>query len=160
MAAAGLRKSGKSKAKSSNESWSPNSGQVTEDGPRNPALVLASEHEQQPPACYLTLPQLRSEQTRMQTQSATSLLDQPQGGSGQHQPTGNNPTSLAGDDLNSTAISDAQLTPPISRDDDTRQDAPRDQDAPIPDAPAIRFSLRHQDARSEADAANGASARS
>ena len=32
----------------------------------------------------------------------------------------------------------AQLTPPISRDDDTqRQDAPRDQDVPMPDAPAV-----------------------
>ena len=73
----------------------------------------------------------------MQTQSASSLLDQPQSGSGQYQPTGNDQTSLAGDDLHSTAIVD-QLTPPISRDDDTqRQDAPRDEDAPMPDAPAV-----------------------
>ena len=55
-------------------------------------------------------------------------------------------TSLLGSDLSqregeascSTAIVDAQLTPPISRDDDAeRQDAPPDNDAQMPDAPFV-----------------------
>ena len=62
MAAAGFRHSGKSRAKSSNQSWSPNRGQVTEDGLRNPALVLASGHEQQSSASNLTLPQQEDQQ--------------------------------------------------------------------------------------------------
>ena len=122
-AAAALRKSGKSKARSSNQSWSPNSGQVAEDGSQSPIGVFVSEQDQQPPACNLTLPQIRNDQTGMHTQSASSPLDQPQGASCQYQPTGNDQTSLAGNDLNSTAIVDAQLTPPVSRNDDTEMPA-------------------------------------
>ena len=67
-----------------------------------------------------------------------SSLDQPQNGSGQYQPTGNDQTPLAGDDLTSTAIVDAQLTHLISRDDAAQgQDAPHDQDTPMPDAPTV-----------------------
>ena len=43
----------------------------------------------------------------------------------QFQPGGNNLTPLAGDSSHSTAIVDAQLTPPISRDDDTETPAAR-----------------------------------
>ena len=134
---------------------SPNSGQVIEDGSRNPAKVLVSEHAQQSSASNLTLPQQHDQQTGIQTQSASSL-DQPQNGLvkyrpsgnnpepltadalGQYQPAGNNETPPAGAKSNSTAIVNAQLTPIISRDDDAqRQDAPRDQDAPMPDAPTV-----------------------
>ena len=122
MAAAALRRSAKSTpSRSSNQSWSPNSGQVTEDGPRNPASVLASEHEQQSSTSSITLPQQQNQQAGKRTQSAYSL-DQPQIGLVQYQPTGNNPeppttdalgqyqpagnteTPLAGDDLNSNVI--------------------------------------------------------
>ena len=152
MAAAGFRHSGKSRAKSSTQGWSPNSGQVAEDASRNPALVLASEHEQQS-ASILTLPQQQNQQAGTQTQLA-SLLDQPQIGSVQYQPTGNNPepptsdalgqyqptgndeTPLAGDDLNSNVIVNAQLTHLISRDDAAQgQDAPNVPDVLFPDAP-------------------------
>ena len=94
--AAALRRSAKSTpSRSSNQSWSPNSGQVAEDGPRNPAMVLASEHEQQPPASSFTLPQQQDDQTGLQTQSAISLLDQTQGAQVQNQPSGNDQASLA-----------------------------------------------------------------
>ena len=116
--------------------------------------MFVSEHDQQSLACNLMLPQPRNDQTGLHTQSASSLLDEPQGGSGQYQPSGNNPTPLttgasdqptgndqtplAGEGLNSTAIVDAQLTPPISRDDEAeRQDALRDDDAQMPDAPTV-----------------------
>ena len=133
MEAAGFRHSGESRAKSSTQGWSSNSGQVAEDALRNPALVLASQHEQQSSASNLTLPQQPDQQAGTQTQSASSL-DQPQNGLGLYQPTGNNPkppttdslgqyqpignnqTPLAGDDLNSTVIVDAQLTHLSSRD--------------------------------------------
>ena len=126
MAAAGFLHSSKSGEKSSTQGWSPNSGQVGEDASRNPYLVLASEHEQQSSASNLTLPQQQNQLGGTQTQSA-SLLDQPQNGSvqyqptgnnpeppttdalGQYQPTGNNETPLAGDDLNSNVI-DKQST--------------------------------------------------
>ena len=153
MAAAGFRKSGKSKARSSNQIWSPNSGQVTEDGSQSPTAVFVSEHDQQPLACNLTLPQLRNDQTGMQTLPASSPLDQPQGGSDQYQPPGNNPTPLAtgaSDQYQPTANDQTSLardgplslppslTPPVSRNDDTqRQDAYGDEDPPMPDAPSV-----------------------
>ena len=119
-----------------------------------PAFVLASEHEQQSPASSLTLPQQQDHQTSMQTQSASSQLDQPQGGLG-YQPTGYDSTRhrvgwasasplgtirphLQETTSTATATVDAQLTPPIIQHDDTqRRGAPRVQDAPMPDAPAV-----------------------
>ena len=122
---------------------------------RNPALVLASDHEQQSSASNLTLPQQQDQQAGSQTQSASSL-DQPQNGSvqyrptgnnpepptadalGQYQPTGNNETPLARDDLNSDVIVNAQLTHLISRDEAAQgQDAPNVPDVLMPDAPAV-----------------------
>ena len=154
MAAAGFRHSGKTRAKSSTQGWSPNPGQVAEDASRNPALVLASEHEQTS-ASILTLPQQQNQQAGTQTQLPSSL-DQPQIGSvpyqpagnnpespttdasGQYQPTGDNQTPLAGDDLNSNVIVNAQLTHLISRDDAAQgQDAPVVPDVLLPDAPAV-----------------------
>ena len=118
--------------------------------------MFVSEREQQSSASSLTLPQRQDQQSGIQKQSASSLLDKPQSGLGQYQPTGNNPpplamgtsaqyhpagndhTSLAESDLISTAIVEAQLTPVISQDDSAqRQDAPRDEDAPMPDAPSV-----------------------
>ena len=56
----------------------------------------------------------------------------------QYQPTGNNETPLAGVDLNSDAIVDAQLTHLISRDDAPQgQDAPNASGVPMPDAPTV-----------------------
>ena len=157
MAAAGvgLRKSGKSRAKSSTQGWSPNSGQAAEDASRNNALVLVSEQGQQSSSSGLTLPQQQNQQAGTQTQSASSL-DQPQNGLVQYQPTGNNPeppttdalgqyqparnneTPLAGDDLNSNVIVNAQLTHLISRDDTAQgQDAPNVPDVLMPDVPAV-----------------------
>ena len=81
------------------------------------------EHKQQPPASSFTLPQHQNTQTGTQTQSATSLKDQPQGVQVQYQPSGNDLTSLAGEGSNSTAIVDAELTHLISRDDDTEMPA-------------------------------------
>ena len=133
MAAAALRRSAKTTPnRMSTQSWLSNSGQVTEDGSRNPALVLASEQQQS--ASILTLPQQQDQQTGVQMQSA-SPLDQPQIGTvqyqpsgnnleppstdalGQYWPTGNDETPLAGDDLNSDVIDNAQLTHLIFRDD-------------------------------------------
>ena len=155
MAAAALRRSAKTTpSRSSNQSWSPNSGQVTEDGSRNPALVLASE-QQQSSASNLTLPQQQNQQAGTQTQPASSM-DQPQNGLiqyqptgtnpepptvrtlGQYQPAGNNETPLAREDLNSDAIVDAQLTHLISRDDALQgQDAPNVPDVLMPDVPTV-----------------------
>ena len=150
-----MRRSAKTTpSRSSNQSWSPNSGQVTGDGSRNPALVLASE-QQQSSASILTLPQQQNQQAGTQTQLSSSL-HQPQIGSvqyqpsgnnpeppttdalGQYQPTGNNETPLAGDDLNSNVIVNAQLTHLISRDDAAQgHDAPDVPDVLMPDAPAV-----------------------
>ena len=155
MAAAALRRSAKTtRSKSSDQSWPPNSGHVTEDGSRNPALVLPSE-QQQLSASILTLPQQQNQQAGTQMQFAYSM-DQPQIGSDQYQPTGNNPeppttdasgqyqpagnneTPIAGDDLNSNVIVYAQLTHVFSRDDAAQgQDAPNVPDVPMPDAPAV-----------------------
>ena len=80
MTVAALRKSSKSTpGRSTNQSWSPNSGQITEDESQGPTSVLASEHKQQPPASSLTMQQHQNTQTGSQTQSATSLTDQLQG---------------------------------------------------------------------------------
>ena len=157
MAAAGfgLRKSGKSRARSSNHGWSPNSGQAAHDEFGSFVDVLVSEQGQHSSSSGLTLPQQQNQQAGTQTQSASSP-DQPQNGlvqyqpsgsnpepptahaSCQYQPAGNNETPLAGDDLNSNVIVNAQLTHLISRDDAAQgQDAPSDQDAPMPDVPAV-----------------------
>ena len=124
MAAAGLglRKSGKSRAKVSTQGWSPNSGQATEDEPGSFVDVLVSEQGQHSSSSGLTLPQQQNQQAGSQMQSAPSM-DQLQNGLvptdtlGQYQPARNNETPLAGDDLNSDAIVNAQLTHLISRDD-------------------------------------------
>ena len=157
MAAAGfgLRKSGKSRAKSSTQGWSPNSGQAAEDQSGSLVDVLVSEKGQQPSSSGLTLPQQQNQQAGTQTQSASSpdqlqnglVQYQPSGSNpgppttdtlGEYQPAGNNETPLAGDDLNSNVIVNAQLTHLISRDDAAQgQDAPSDQDAPMPDVPAV-----------------------
>ena len=70
---------------------------------------------------------------------------------GQYQPAGNNETTLAGEDLNSDAIVDAQLTHLISRYDALQgQDAPKASDVPMPDAPTV-----HDIATPREDAASG-----
>ena len=141
-------------AKSSTQGWSPNSGQAAEDESGSFVDVFVSEQGQQSSSSGLTLPQ-QHQQTGTHMQ-ATSSLDQPQGGLVQYQPTGNNPappitdalgqyqpagnneTPLAGDDLNSNVIVNAQLTHLISRDDAAQgQDAPNLPDVLMPDAPAV-----------------------
>ena len=178
MAAAslGLRKSGKSRAKSSNQGWSPNSGQAADDQSGSFVDVLVSERDQQSSSSGLTLPQ-QNQQAGSQTQSASSP-DQLQNGSvqyqpsgndleppttetlGQYQPAGNNETSLAGDDLNSNVIVNAQLTHLISRDD-----AAQGQMLPMPQT--FRCQTYQQcmisplrDARLVEDAVSGASVQS
>ena len=75
---------------------------------------------------------------------------------GQYQPAGNNETPLAGDELNSDAIVNAQLTHLISRDDASQgQDAPNVPDVLMPDGQCMTSPLR--DARLVEDAASGAS---
>ena len=139
-----------------NQSLSPNSGQVAEDGTQSPRGVLDSEPDQQPPAGCLMLPQPQNDPLGQQTRSASSRLDQPQGAQVQYQlagndraplavgvqvqdqPSGNDLTPRAGEASSSTATVDAQLTPSISRDDVAEmQDAARDDDAPMPDAPTV-----------------------
>ena len=168
MAAAALRRSAKTTPnRTLTQSWPFNSGQVTEDGSRNPALVLASE-QQQSSASILAFPQQQNQQAGAQTQSASSL-DQPQIGSvqyqptgnnleppttdalGQYQPAGNNETPLAGDDLNSDVIVDAAVTMPC-------------RDRTLLMFQTFRcqthqqyMTLLHQDASLEEDAANGVS---
>ena len=97
MAAAGLglRKSGKGPSRSSNQSWSPNSGQSAEDDTGSAVDVLVSEQGQQSSSNGFTLPQ-QHQQTGTQMHSAFPQLNQPQGGLGQYQPTGNDqtPTSM------------------------------------------------------------------
>ena len=157
MAAAGLglRKSGKSRAKSSNQGWSPNSGQAAQNESGSFVDVLVSEQGQHSSLSALTLPQQQNQQAGSQTQSASSM-DQLQNGLvqyqpsgtnlepptanalGQYQPAGNNDTPLAREDLNSDAIVNAQLTHLISRDDAPQgQDAPNASDVPMPDAPTV-----------------------
>ena len=157
MAAAGLglRKSGKSTAKSSTQGWSPNSGQDAEHESASLVDVLVSEQGQHSSSSGLTLPQQQNQQVGSQTQSASSM-DQLQNGLIQYQPSGTNPepptanalgqyqparnneTPLAREDLNSDAIVNAQLTHLISRDDAPQgQDAPNASDVPMPDAPTV-----------------------
>ena len=100
MAAAALRKSGKSKP-GKNQSWSPNSGQVTENGTQISTGVLDSEHDQQAPAGSLMLPQPQNDQIGQETQSASSLVDQPQGAQVQYQPAGKRPYTA---DCGSTSL--------------------------------------------------------
>ena len=122
MAAAGLglRKSGKFRAKSSNQGWSPNSGQDAEHESGSFVDVLASEQGQHSASSGLTLPQQQNQQAGSQMQS-TSSVDQLQNGlvqyqpsgsnpepppahaSGQYQPAGNNETPLAGTILTLTS---------------------------------------------------------
>ena len=116
--------------------------------------MLASE-QQQLSASILALPQQQNQQAATQAQSASSL-DQPQNGLvqyrpngnnpeppttdalGRYQPAGNNETPLAGDDLNSNVIVNAQLTHLISRDDVAQgQDAPNVPGFLMPDVPAV-----------------------
>ena len=158
MAAAGfgLRKSGKSRAKSSTQGWSPNSGQAAEDQPGSFVDVLVSEQGLQSSSSGLTLPQ-QHQQTGTQMQSAFLPLDQLQGESGQYQPTGNDQTPtptgppvvyppsgndlapLAGANENSDAIVNAQLTQLISRDDQAQgQGATSNQDVLMPDSSVVR----------------------
>ena len=76
----------------------------------------------------------------------------------QYQPAGNNETPLAGEDLNSDAIVDAQLTHLISRDDAPQgQDAPNASDVPMPGRSLQCMTLPLRDARLVEDAASGAS---
>ena len=64
MAAAGcgLRKSGKSRAKSSTQGWSPNSGQAAEDQSGSLVDVFVSEQGQQSSSSGLTLLQQQNQQ--------------------------------------------------------------------------------------------------
>ena len=64
MAAAGfgLRKSGKSRAKSSTQGWSPNSGQAAEDESGSFVDMLVSEQGQQSSSSGLTLHQQQNQQ--------------------------------------------------------------------------------------------------
>ena len=174
MAAAGLglRKSGKSRAKSSNQGWSPNSGQAAQDESGSFVDVLVSEQGQHSSLSGLTLSQQQNQQAGSETQSASSM-DQLQNGLvqyqpsgtnlepptanalGKYQPAGNNETPLAREDLNSDAIVNAQLTHLISRDDAPQgQDAPNASDVPM-DLQCMISPLR--DARLVEDAASGAS---
>lgn len=156
MAAAGssYRKSGKNR-RSSNQGWPPNSGQDAEFESASSVNVFVSEHGQQSSSSGLALPQQQDQQAGTQVPPASSMI-QPQSGTIQYQPTGNDPepptvrpldqhqptgdsdTPLAGADLNSDAIVDAQLTHLISRDDASQaQAAPVVPDVPMPDAPAV-----------------------
>ena len=93
----GLRKSGKSRAKSSTQGWSPNSGQSAEDQSVSFVDVLVSEQGQQSSSsCFTLLQQIQKAGTQMQ--SALSL-DQLQNGLVQCQPSGNNPGPPATDTL-------------------------------------------------------------
>ena len=153
-ASAGLRKSGKSRAKSSNQGWSPNSGQDAELESASLVDVFVSEQGQHSSSSSLALPQQQNHQAGTQMQPDSSM-NQPQSGLIQYQPTGTNPEPptvrtldqyqpsgnnemLAGVVLNSDAIVDAQLTHLISRDDGLQgQDAPNASDVPMPDAPTV-----------------------
>ena len=156
MAAAGLglRKSGKSRAKSSNQGWSPNSGQDAEHESASFADVLVSEQGQHSSSSGLRYLNRISKLALRRSQSllwishrtvwvsTTRLGTNPEPpavhASGQYQPAGNNETPLAKEDLNSDAIVDSQLTHLISRDDASQgQDAPHASDVPMPDAPSV-----------------------
>ena len=154
-AGAGLRKSGKFRVKSSNQGWSPNSGQDAELESASLVDVFVSEQGQHSSSSGPALPQQQNQQAGTQTQLASSM-NQPQSGLiqyqptgtnpepptvrtlDQYQPTGNNETPLAGVDLNSDVMVDAQLTHLISRDDAPQgQDAPNASDVPMPDTTTV-----------------------
>ena len=105
--------------------------------------MLVSEQGQQSSSSGLTLPQ-QHQQTGAQMQSAFPPLDQPPGGSGQYQPTGNDQTPTPTDapvvyhNANSDAVVNAQLTHLISRDNQAQgQSATSNQDALMPDASMV-----------------------
>ena len=135
MAAVALRRSAKTTpSRSSKQSWSPNFRQVAEDGSRNKALLLASEHEQQSSASNLTLPQQQEQQTDTHMQSARGWTgtvpahwerpgSNPNGVPVQYQPAGNDFTPLGGANSNSDVIKTDSAT--------------SDQDALMPDAPTV-----------------------
>ena len=150
----GYRKSGKNR-RSSNQSWSPSSGQNAELESASLVDVFVSEQGQHSSSSGLALPQQQNQQADTEVLPASSM-NQPQSGTIQYQPTGTNPepptvrpldqhqptgnadTPLAGADLNSDAIVDAQLTHLISRDDASQeQAAPIAPDVPMPDAPTV-----------------------
>ena len=119
MAAAGLglRKSGKSRAKSSTQGWSPNSsGQSAEDQSGSFVDVLVSEQGQQSSSSCLTLPQ-QNQQAGTQMQSGSSL-DQLQNGLVQYQPSGNNPERPTEDALGQYQPAGNNETP-LARDTST-----------------------------------------
>ena len=144
----------KSRAKSSTQGWSPNSGQASEDESGSLVDVLVSGQGQHSSSSGLRLPQ-QSQHAGSQTQSVSSMNQlqnglvqhQPSGSNpepptanalGQYQPAGNNETPLARDDLNSDVTVNAQLTHLISRDDAPQgQDAPHVSDVLMPDAPTV-----------------------
>ena len=149
MAAAALRKSGKSKATSSNRCWSPNTGEVTEDGVRCRARIAVIREQPRTASTTGSAGWNTDAVSLFFTGPATECIgpvpaywEQPAaaryGYPAQYRAAGDDQTSLAERDLISTAIVEAQLTANISRDDSAqRQDAPRDEDAPMPDAPAV-----------------------
>ena len=129
--------------RSSNQSWTPNSGQVTENGSRNPALVLASE-QQQSSESILTLPQQQNQQAGTQMQSASSL----EGSNRSRLPrmpwVSNSPLITVKHHSQGTIVN-AQLTHLISRDDAAQgQDAPNAPDVLMPHQRYM--TLLHQDA--------------
>ena len=161
MAATG--KSGKSRAKSSNQGWSPNSGQDAELEFASLVDVFVSEQGQH--SCFqrsrITSTESASRHTDAacifnesateRSDSVPADWDQSRAAYSaepptvrtldQYQPTGNNETPLAVVDLNSDAIVDAQLTHLISRDDAPQgQDAPNASDVPMPDTPTVHDS--------------------
>ena len=66
-AGAGLRKSGKFTAKSSNQGWSPNSGQDAELESASLVDVFVSEQGQHSSSSGLALPQQQNQQAGTQT---------------------------------------------------------------------------------------------
>ena len=156
MAAAGsgIRKSGKSRAKSSTQSWFPNPSQAAEDQSGSFVDVLVSRARsavlfERSHTTSTKSAGWHTDAVSIFTGSATEVFgsvpslpgttEPPTTDAlGQYQPAGNNETSLAGDDLNTNVIVNAQLTHLISRDDAAQgQDAPNAPDVPMPDVPAV-----------------------
>ena len=177
MAAAGLglRKSGKSRAKSSNQGWSPNSGQAAQDESGSFVDVLVSEQGQHSSSSGFTdylnnriskLALRRSQllqwiSYRMVSFSPSLLgptLSRLQRNAlGQYQPAGNNETPLARED----PIVNAQLIRLISRDDAHQgQDAYHASDDPMHRCTYSACYQPLRDARLVEDAASGASVHS
>ena len=147
------------------QSWPSNSGQVTDDGSRN-SLPSNSSHPRAFSQCLNNriskLAHRRSQPLHWTSHRldrfSTSLLGTTgKDAMGQYQPAGNNETPLAGDDLNSNVIVNAQLTHVISRDDALQgQDASNVSDVRCQTYRQC-MTLLYQDASLEDDAANGAS---